>query len=419
MRFFVIWLFLNCYATAIAQSWQKTQLVPFDANCSLINGVFFKDTGYVISSGGVITETTDFFQSTKNDTQYHHSSFSAISFANRQVGYITCPYIPGSLLKTVDGGISWNPFPDGGATGISVGDVLFFSSADTGYSLSSMINSFLYTNNGGLSWNDNTINDINCKRFFQIKQQADSALYLLCNDNEISPAFGYLHLLKSTNYGISWSEVISLNTFGWGDFELINDSTILFVTNGLMYLYDINNNILNTVMSNFNQNQLSDLTQAISFISPDTGFVAYTSIVYKTSNGGNTWIRTDFTFDGNDPGNSIKFIKAISANKVVVGCFNGNIYKTETGGGVWAGINETEEAPTFNLYPNPTAHQLTIQTTGYHSSYQLTTTTGQLLLQSNVTQPNFTIDVSILPPGLYFVQLTNGQQRAVRKFVKQ
>jgi hypothetical protein len=43
----------------------------------------------------------------------------------------------------------------------------------------------------------------------------------------------------------------------------------------------------------------------------------------------------------------------------------------------------------------------------------------QVLSEEKLTQPNFTIDVSALPPGLYFLQLTNGRQRAVRKFVKQ
>jgi hypothetical protein len=94
---------------------------------------------------------------------------------------------------------------------------------------------------------------------------------------------------------------------------------------------------------------------------------------------------------------------------------------TDTCGYIYSDVeaNEVQTEIVCKLYPNPATHQLTIQTTGYNSSYQLTTTTGQLLLQGNVTQPNFTIDVSILPPGLYFVQLTNGQQRAVRKFVKQ
>ena len=43
----------------------------------------------------------------------------------------------------------------------------------------------------------------------------------------------------------------------------------------------------------------------------------------------------------------------------------------------------------------------------------------QVLLEEKLTQSNFTIDVSTLPPGLYFLQLTNGQQRAVKRFVKQ
>ena len=52
-------------------------------------------------------------------------------------------------------------------------------------------------------------------------------------------------------------------------------------------------------------------------------------------------------------------------------------------------------------------------------SYFVASSTGQLLLQNTITQPNFTIDLSTLPPGLYFLQLTNGSRRAVKRFVKQ
>ena len=81
--------------------------------------------------------------------------------------------------------------------------------------------------------------------------------------------------------------------------------------------------------------------------------------------------------------------------------------------------NLYDEKP-IDFYPNPATNQLTIQATNLTTgSYQITTTTGQLILQSTITQPNFTIGVSALPPGLYFLQLTNGSQLVVKRFVKQ
>jgi hypothetical protein len=52
-------------------------------------------------------------------------------------------------------------------------------------------------------------------------------------------------------------------------------------------------------------------------------------------------------------------------------------------------------------------------------NWQITSAAGRLLLHSVVAQPNFSIDVSALPPGLYFLQLTAGGWKVVKQFVKQ
>jgi hypothetical protein len=44
---------------------------------------------------------------------------------------------------------------------------------------------------------------------------------------------------------------------------------------------------------------------------------------------------------------------------------------------------------------------------------------GQLLVQSFIALSDFAIDVSYLPPGVYFLHLNNGSQKLFRRFVKQ
>ncbi len=80
--------------------------------------------------------------------------------------------------------------------------------------------------------------------------------------------------------------------------------------------------------------------------------------------------------------------------------------------------NLTDE---LNIYPNPVVDNLAINLSQMHSAvnWQITSAAGRLLLHSVVAQPNFTIDVSTLPPGLYFLQLTAGGWKVVKQFVKQ
>ncbi|MFM2305809.1 MAG: hypothetical protein RLZZ367_478 [Bacteroidota bacterium] len=80
-----------------------------------------------------------------------------------------------------------------------------------------------------------------------------------------------------------------------------------------------------------------------------------------------------------------------------------------------------ESDHTLQLFPNPAGNILSGKLAGYigATNLQITSAEGHLLLQNTITQANFAIDISALPPGLYFLQLTNGRLRIIRRFVKQ
>ncbi len=85
------------------------------------------------------------------------------------------------------------------------------------------------------------------------------------------------------------------------------------------------------------------------------------------------------------------------------------------------GISGNKITEAFSFYPNPTNDKLNCAVTGLssHSTIQITTIEGRAVLTGiPVTRPNFEIDVSTLPSGIYFLQLSDERQRVVKKFVK-
>ena len=71
----------------------------------------------------------------------------------------------------------------------------------------------------------------------------------------------------------------------------------------------------------------------------------------------------------------------------------------------------------FSVYPNPASESLTIDnhTSAKHTLY-LTDLKGKILFQSTLDQSQ-KVDLSHYASGVYFLQLTNGKNRFVKKVV--
>lgn len=76
--------------------------------------------------------------------------------------------------------------------------------------------------------------------------------------------------------------------------------------------------------------------------------------------------------------------------------------------------NEKVQAPTFNIYPNPAHDRLLIQTI---SNEPLAVTICDMLGEAVLTGDN-NIDISLLPTGMYFIQIQLGSQTYTQKFAK-
>lgn len=83
---------------------------------------------------------------------------------------------------------------------------------------------------------------------------------------------------------------------------------------------------------------------------------------------------------------------------------------------VYVSVRKLNTQPiSFDVYPNPFTHQLTIKAKGNDISYKMYSATGKIILEG--TQAT-TIDTRTLPAGIYIIQLTTSEGSVTQKLVK-
>lgn len=83
-----------------------------------------------------------------------------------------------------------------------------------------------------------------------------------------------------------------------------------------------------------------------------------------------------------------------------------------------SGINENTADAAFNLYPNPTHKEFVLATNSIdNSTFSLQNALGQTILSQNIASVETHINISHFAPGIYFVQLKQGDKTTVKQLV--
>ena len=88
----------------------------------------------------------------------------------------------------------------------------------------------------------------------------------------------------------------------------------------------------------------------------------------------------------------------------------------------WAeGIQDYGSSNFISLFPNPTSFQLeiTLQQLSTTSHLKIFNPLCKILLEKKFLSPKISVNVEQLPPGIYFVEVENENERVVKKFVKE
>lgn len=284
MRIFVTLFAVLCitalgYSQVFDWEWQN----PLPQGNNLVKVVALSSTNVLVFGNTSVILRTDNGGSTwsiKHPDTLQRNILSA-DFVDQNIGYLSGQN--GLLMKTVDGGYTWQ-YLDGGVT-VHMNDIDFFD-ADTGYAVGAS-GTMIKTTNGGTNWT-NVTNPVTVAINTIFIQSPDNVY--MATASGTSPRVN-----RSTDYGATWVEITPPG--------------------------------------------LTQTVWDIFFISPTNGWIATQNggRVYRTTDGGATWV--DSVVDGLIVPNTVKFKDTqtgfVSNNN------NGNIYKSTDGGVTWAPIAAT------------------------------------------------------------------------------
>ncbi len=405
MMLFAVGLSMVSYPLT-AQSWEPLASGSVVDPSINLNDVFFTDreTGWIVGDQGTILKTVDgggnwsqqasptdqwfnavyFVDSltgwitgygtllgTKNGGETWHSLISSsdmmylsVHFADSLTGWITTgePYDHSSVLKTIDGGKTWNSTLFFRGTYVA----LSFINAQTGWTLSTRYQEVLQTIDGGETWTS----------LAQLGGVLLSDIYFA--DSLTGWLVGGFYegvILKTTNGGLDWTE------------------QALGVEQPL---------------------------EKVHFVDDQTGWAAGVGgLVLHTSDGGQTWIEQT-----SNTSHDLNSIYLSDAEQGCAVGDQGTIlqYNPQQ---VTGEENEVRSDQTLSLFPNPVGRDLYLSwptLSDEAGEITLYTVTGQPLIQTlflTGQKPPLQLNVANLSGGLYLLKVKTRTKNMTRLLIKE
>jgi photosystem II stability/assembly factor-like uncharacterized protein len=397
-----------------------------------------------------ITSIAQWNQQTSGTTK----NLWGVSFVDQNLGFVCGE--SGTILKTTDGGINWVPQNSG--TIYQLAGIQFID-ANIGYCASWSDNGgiLLKTVNGGATWNNISLNipNTHCGGMWFFDSQAG---ILALGDNNYAQS----KILKTVNGGVSWETVYNGGN-GWISFFHFPDRNNGYATmsgSRVLKTTDGGNNwtLLNNIGGNF-------WMSGVYFFDKNTGFVGggeYSTMgwsIFKTTDGGASWqtVTNDYgtsimLFTSSDIGFSIGGEKGQITKKIII--------KTTTAGVSWtkdsypsenslngisfvndnvgfavgdngtilkysdlSGIsNQVSSSGMMIVYPNPALDFITLkidEANNLGSEIKIYNITGTLVKSELISKNQQKISIADLSNGIYAVKIQSRDWAKNQKLIVQ
>jgi photosystem II stability/assembly factor-like uncharacterized protein len=282
-----------------------------------INSIWFTsvDTGYAVGPVGAILKTTDGAETWTSGSLGQWTEFFSVCFTSEDTGFIAGR--SGNIYKTNNGGESWHQCDSGTEQTLFS---LYFTSSQTGYVSGEW--SILKTTDGGLSWLDLSSDS----------HRSGYSMIFFINPETGFKVTDYGAVSKTLDAGETWTGTVLTQTN-------LNSINFIDQMNGF-------------IVGNYgNIHASSDCGETWScsstfcsrdfitacFLNRDTGFIAtYGSEVFKTFDGGETWIDISLP---EGMYNNAPILEFVNPDKGFLTGTYGKLIKTTDGGNTWNYIN--------------------------------------------------------------------------------
>lgn len=326
--------------------------------------------------------------------------FKTVAFKDKDTGFIGGYGNVSIWLQTTDGGATWKYYNvDGGNRGITamtfLNDKLGFA---CGYGATQFFSGNVYkTIDGGHTWEPQSdpMDSLPMDGMQMINEQFGYAW---------GGTFGAKKLLKTIDYGATWTHYYTHNTAPGGMYWWnVNEGILVDTKGGIYKTSDAGN-----TWTAKNSGVTTGLTSVL-FLDKKTGFATGTyGVILKTTDGGETWTK--------QPGipSKIFYKAAYLGNRVYAVGEDGLIMRSEVITGIET-FEPIKDQPI--LFPNPSSGLIHIT---HHLSKEplivtIADTQGRVVKRINYTPDG--IDVSDLPSGMYQVTLSSNGYQSTHKWV--
>lgn len=271
-----------------------------------------------------------------------------------------------------------------------------------------------------------TFIDFQVQKFYQKYLMDD--MYVLSENNtqtgSVSSAGAVADsIVLGESGGTSFASVLSFNTTNMPD-TVLKKASIFLRRKSFTGTNPISNSLSVSVKSgNFGT---SVNVEAADYGA--TGDAAGTPCLFGSNAGNENWIRLDL------PASMLPFINKNNVTQFVISApgFTGGVvnFNNSTnpefapilnltyGGSASTGIHNNDLSTSLRVYPNPANHTLNIETNGVAIEHiAISDVLGKVVLSPAADKNS--IDISLLPSGIYTASITVGSQMVRQQFVKQ
>jgi hypothetical protein len=222
-------------------------------------------------------------------------------------------------------------------------------------------------------------------RFFE----SGTALYSVINS-------GYDYLYKSTDNGLTWNLQTTTYTIGANTYTL-NSNFIIGTPNGNIFFLK-NGNSDDVYLSTNGGVSATKIPNGLP-----SNAIAIGPLSKILVNGNKVWYQVKAA-------NSTDFVRT---DTTIAGLYTFN-------DGATALTENKKQTINYSIYPNPSKDVLNIRLDDdliRNSSVIISNLLGEEVLKNEIITNNFTINTSVLNPGVYFIKISNKEIQSTQKII--